>query len=118
MEVGCAVLESITPQLRANVRERGIELRDKLTDLAKSLNGAITKVQGTGLLLSAELAAEYKSHGAGSVEERMRLHGIGVIHGGSNSLRYTPHFAITSEEVDLIVEGTRAALTATKLVEA
>ena len=118
LEVGCAVLESITPQLRANVRERGMELRDKLTGLAKTLNGAITRVQGTGLLLSAELAAEYKSHGAGSVEERMRLHGIGVIHGGSNSLRYTPHFAITSEEVDLIVEGTRAALTATKSVEA
>jgi len=118
LEVGCAVLESITPQLRSNVRERGMELRDKLTDLAKTLNGAITKVQGTGLLLSAELAAEYKSHGAGSVEERMRLHGIGVIHGGSNSLRYTPHFAINSEEVDLIVEGTRKALTATKPVEA
>ena len=49
---------------------------------------------------------------ARSVEENMRLHGIGVIHGGQNSLRYTPHFAITSEEIDLIVEGTRAALTA------
>ena len=41
-----------------------------------------------------------------------------MIHGGRNSLRYTPHFAITSEEIDLIVEGTRAALTVSAPVEA
>jgi hypothetical protein len=68
-------------------------------------------------LLSAELSDDYNSHGAGSVEERMRIHGIGVIHGGRNSLRYTPHFAITSKEIDLIVEGTRAALTASAPVK-
>ncbi|HEX7031145.1 MAG TPA: hypothetical protein VF254_11140, partial [Gammaproteobacteria bacterium] len=43
-------------------------------------------------------------------EEYMRMQGVGVIHGGANSLRFTPHFAITSEEVDLIVEATRDAL--------
>lgn len=112
LEVGCAVLESITPALRANVRERGAELLAKLEALAGSLDGPITRVQGTGLLLSAELAPGFKSHGAGSVEERMRIHGIGVIHGGKNSLRYTPHLAVTPEEIDLIVEGTRAALVA------
>jgi acetylornithine/succinyldiaminopimelate/putrescine aminotransferase len=40
----------------------------------------------------------------------MRLHGIGVIHGGENSLRFTPHFGVTSEEVDLIVDHVRHAL--------
>jgi len=110
LEVARAVLESVTPALRANVRERGAELLAKLRQLAESTNGAITRVQGTGLLVSAELAAPLRSHGKGSVEERMRLQGIGVIHGGKNALRYTPHFAITSEEIDLIVEGTREAL--------
>jgi 4-aminobutyrate aminotransferase-like enzyme len=38
------------------------------------------------------------------------MHGINVIHGGANSLRYTPPFGITSDEVDLIVEATRDAL--------
>jgi hypothetical protein len=33
-----------------------------------------------------------------------------VIHGGTNSLRFTPHFAITADEVDLIVEHVRQAL--------
>jgi 4-aminobutyrate aminotransferase-like enzyme len=40
----------------------------------------------------------------------MRLQGCNVIHGGQNSLRFTPHFGITSEEVDLIVDATRQAL--------
>ena len=40
----------------------------------------------------------------------MRERGMGVIHGGTNSLRFTPHFAITSEEVDLIVSHVRQAL--------
>ena len=40
----------------------------------------------------------------------MRLNGIGVIHGGENSLRFTPHFEVTSEEVDLIVERVKDAM--------
>jgi 4-aminobutyrate aminotransferase-like enzyme len=40
----------------------------------------------------------------------MRLNGIGVIHGGKNALRFTPHFAITSDEVDLVVDGVRKSL--------
>ena len=52
----------------------------------------------------------FKAYGTGSVEEYMRLHGINVIHGGENSLRFTPHFRITSEEIDLLVAATREAL--------
>ena len=33
-----------------------------------------------------------------------------MIHGGVNSLRFTPHFAITSDEVDLLIDGVRHAL--------
>jgi hypothetical protein len=40
----------------------------------------------------------------------MRIHGVSVVHGGENSLRYTPHFAMTSAEVDLLVEATREAI--------
>ena len=36
--------------------------------------------------------------------------GVNVIHGGASSLRYTPHFGMTSAEVDLLVEHTRQAL--------
>jgi len=40
----------------------------------------------------------------------MRRQGVGVIHGGKNSLRFTPHFNINSDEINLIIEVTRQAL--------
>ena len=111
LDVACAVLGSITPELRENIRTRGAEFKDKLGTLAGELNGTIIGVQGTGLLLSCELDPAIRCHGIGSVEQFMRLHGIGVIHGGKNSLRFTPHFAISSEEIDLIIDAVREAVT-------
>lgn len=111
LEIACVVLDRLTPQLRENIQRRGREFVDKLNQLMRALPGLITKVQGTGLLVSCELAPQFKCYGAGSTEEYLRRHGIGVIHGGVNSLRFTPPFAITSEEIDLIVEHLRHALT-------
>jgi len=110
MDVACAVLDSVSEDLRRNIRQRGEEFLRKFSDLAAKLEGRITKVQGTGLLFSVELEGSYKACGTGSIEEYLRMHGIGVIHGGENSLRYTPHFNVTSAEVDLMVEATRDAL--------
>jgi acetylornithine/succinyldiaminopimelate/putrescine aminotransferase len=110
MDVATAVLESLTPELRRNITERGRELVARLEKLAKELPGTITRVQGTGLLLSCELAPQFKCYGAGSTEEFMRLNGVGVIHGGTSSLRFTPHFRLGADEVDLIIEGVRHAL--------
>ncbi|MGH8042752.1 MAG: aminotransferase class III-fold pyridoxal phosphate-dependent enzyme [Rudaea sp.] len=110
LDVACAVLTLFTPQLRANIRERGREFLDKLNKLKAELPGLITKVQGTGLLFSCELSAQFKCFGAGSTEEWLREHGIGVIHGGVNSLRFTPHFAVTEGEVELMIDGLKQAL--------
>ncbi len=111
LDVGVAALDSITPEIRQNIEVRGRELFEKLTALKNELDGAITKVQGTGLLVSAELdPVRFKSYGVNSTEEYMRNHGVNVIHGGSNALRYTPPFDITSEEVDLIIQMTRSAV--------
>jgi len=110
LDVAIAVLSGLSPGLRRNICERGEEFVMKLRQLAVDSNGIITQVQGTGLLVAAELADGYRSSGHGSVEEDMRRHGIGVIHGGRNALRFTPHFAITSAEIDLIVNHLREAL--------
>jgi acetylornithine/succinyldiaminopimelate/putrescine aminotransferase len=110
MDVAATVLGALTPELRANIRGKGQEFLDKLNKLKDEMGDMITKVQGTGLLFSCELDASFKCYGTNSTEEFMREHGIGVIHGGTNSLRFTPHFAITSEEVDLVVEHVRHAL--------
>ena len=65
---------------------------------------------GTGLLVACALDPKrIKACGAGSIEEYLRTKGIGVIHGGANALRFTPHFNVTSEELHLIVDAIREA---------
>ncbi|WP_266169890.1 aminotransferase class III-fold pyridoxal phosphate-dependent enzyme [Dyella subtropica] len=110
LDVALATLNQLTDAVRTNIRERGKEFVDKLNALKSELGGLITKVQGTGLLFSCELSPEFKCYGAGSTEEYMRERGVGVIHGGVNSLRFTPHFNVTSAEVDLVVANVRQAL--------
>jgi acetylornithine/succinyldiaminopimelate/putrescine aminotransferase len=113
LETAIAVLDRITPQIRQNIRDKGVEFVDKLKALSDELPGTITKVQGTGLLISAEFDPErFTVVGYDKLEVWCRRHGLGVIHGGENALRYTPHFEITSEEIDLIVDITRQAILA------
>ena len=95
---------------RKHPRPAATDCVAKLESLREELPGYITQVQGTGLLFSCELSDAFKCYGAGSTEEWMREHGFGVIHGGANSLRFTPHFAISDAEADLLVEGVRRAL--------
>ena len=110
-DVACTVLAGLSDELRNNIRDRGQEFLDKFNALKEELGSRITRVQGTGLLFSIELdGSRYKGFGSDSTEEYMRMHGINVIHGGVNSLRFTPHFGITSAEVDLVVDATRDAL--------
>lgn len=110
MDVACSVLELLTPEVRANIRVKGKLFLDRLNALKQELGGLITKVQGTGLLFSCELAPQFKCFGTGSTEEFLREAGLGVIHGGANSLRFTPHFQTTDAEVDLIIDTVRHAL--------
>ena len=109
-DVGVAVLGMVTPAVRANIRERGQQALDKLEALKAELGGLITKVQGTGLLFSCELSPEFKGYGAGSTEEWLREQGLGVIHGGENSLRFTPRFQMGEDELDLVVSMVKRAL--------
>lgn len=111
LEMACAVLDSFNDSVRANIRERGAEFVEKFQMLAKEFPDVVTSVQGTGLLISIGLNEKgYTVLGDDCVERFLREQGIGVIHGGKNALRFTPHFKITSEEIDLIVEHIRVAL--------
>ena len=110
LDVGMAVLQNFTPALRENVRAQGAALLSGLQKLGQELGDAITATEGTGLLLSCELNQRYKCHGANSTEDYLRRQGLGVIHGGTRSLRYTPHFAISDKEIELIIQLTRDAL--------
>lgn len=110
LDVASAILAQLTPSLRANIRTRGAQAVAKLEALRAEHPDRIVKVQGTGLLFSCELGPQFKAYGAGSIEEWLRMHGLGVIHGGENSLRFTPHFAMTEDELDLLVSLVRKAV--------
>lgn len=110
LDVAYTVLTNITAETQANIKEKGAMFVSKLKALQDKMNGEISNVQGTGLLFSCELGPDYRAYGKNSIEEYLRHHGLGVIHGGDNSLRFTPHFNITEAEVDLIVNGVEHAL--------
>ena len=109
LDVACAVLSQLTPELRENIRKRGVEAL-ALLEALKAETGLITKVQGTGLLFSCELQPQFKGYGEGSTEEWLRERGLNVIHGGENSLRFTPHFTMQTDELELVVALVKRAL--------
>lgn len=111
LEVACAVLDEITPEVRRNITERGKELLVHFAKLQQEFPGVVIGAQGTGLLCSLALKKEgYEVLGQDGVELYLRKNGIGVIHGGKNALRFTPHFRITSEEIQLVIDAVRQAL--------
>jgi len=111
LEVACTVLDNLTEGLRRNIVDRGQEFLKKLATLKHEFPDVITFVQGTGLIVSCEInSAIFDVVGLNGIETVMRKLGIGVIHGGTNSLRFTPVFDISSSEIDLVVDGLRKAL--------
>eukprot|EP00397_Hematodinium_sp_SG-2012_P005753 GEMP01005775.1.p1 GENE.GEMP01005775.1~~GEMP01005775.1.p1 ORF type:complete len:589 (+),score=100.63 GEMP01005775.1:48-1814(+) len=103
--VASAVLNLITPELRKNIQDMGKYAVAKFNALQKEYPNAIERVSGTGLLYAVKLNKEVFSVVAfDGAETVLRQHGIGVIHGGDNALRFTPHFFITKDEIDLQVE--------------
>jgi len=110
LDVAKVVLAQLDDQLRNNIRKQGRSLVDKLKNLTTEVDDSITGTQGTGLLLSCELHPRFKCYGTDSTEDYLRRNGLGVIHGGKRSLRFTPVFSIGDDEVDLIVDCVRNAL--------
>jgi acetylornithine/succinyldiaminopimelate/putrescine aminotransferase len=110
LDIAVSVLDSFSNERRENIRSRGKELVDGMAALADETDGGVTRAQGTGLLLSCALAPRYKTYGANSTEDYLRRNGLGVIHGGERSLRFTPIFDISAKEVALVLALTKDAL--------
>ncbi len=111
LDIACEVLSNLTDKVRLNIQTKGKEFLQRFEELKKKYPHAVTAYCGTGLLCSLSLEeVGFQVLAKNCVEKEMRLKGIGVIHGGKNALRFTPHFNITSKEIDLIVEGIEAAL--------
>jgi len=85
-----------------NVVEMGELFKQMLLELKEKYPKIITNVNGTGLLLSAEIDGKYPVSGYNSLEYKLRNTGLNVIHGGKNALRFTPHFGINKNEIILV----------------
>src|SRR5690606_31857727 len=96
-------LDRLTPEFRNNVQARGREFMEALQQLKSEFPHVVADVKGTGLLLAASIHDRFRVVGESGLEQQMRRAGVGVIHGGKNALRFTPHFLITSEEIQMIV---------------
>jgi len=110
LDVAIAMMDTFSDGRRENIRLRGKELLDGMNALIEETDGGITGAQGTGLILSCALAPKFKTFGANSTEDYLRKIGLGVIHGGERSLRFTPIFDISAREVELILALTKDAI--------
>jgi len=105
LDVAVAVLDHLTPELRANIQERGRQFVEGLEGLAARFPDVVLTVQGTGLLCSAEMDPDIMPVvGFDGLEMWCRRNGLGLIHGGKNAIRLTPHFAITEAEVAFVID--------------
>lgn len=109
LDVAADVLRACTPAVRRNIVDRGVEFQAKFTALCKKHPGVLTRVTGSGLLqavhLSPSVAMFGGNHtGTSSFLALCRQAGIGVIN-AAHTIKYTPHFELTSKEVDLLVDA-------------
>lgn len=103
LDVGAAVLARCDQQLRRQIQANGARFLEGLRSVQASHRSVVTNVTGTGLLCALELDPAVDVH---RVEAACRNHGLNVIHGGSNALRFTPRFEITAEEIEYCVVAT------------
>ena len=91
MEVACAVMDAITDETSANIRDRGRDLVLALRAPRREFPGAIDRVVGTGLMVSAMLnPSRYRVLGEDGFEHYLRTHGIEMIHGGESACASRP----------------------------
>jgi acetylornithine/succinyldiaminopimelate/putrescine aminotransferase len=107
--VACTVLSTITDDVRKNIVDMGKYAVAEYKKLMAKHPKVITAVSGTGLLYAVQLNKQHHTVvSMTGAEMHLRYNGIGVIHGGENALRFTPHFHITKEEIDMQVDFVRA----------
>lgn len=113
-EVVASILSNITPEIRSNIEAMGKYAVSEFKKLQAKYSSAILNVTGTGLLYAVHLDPHtYPVVAGAGAEYWLRTQGVGVIHGGENALRFTPHFRVNKLEIDLQVATLHKFLNAT-----
>lgn len=101
LAVGSAVLRQC-PEFRQNIVDRGEDFKAMLQVICDANEDRCSHVSGSGLLCALHMHGHFPVCGTNALEQQIRRAGVGVIHGGVNALRFTPHFRITKEEIDMV----------------
>jgi acetylornithine/succinyldiaminopimelate/putrescine aminotransferase len=116
-EVVSTIIGSLSGEnsdVRQNIRDMGKYAVEQFKHLQSKYPDAITNVTGTGLLYAVHMDPHlYPVVAVAGAEYWLRTQGIGVIHGGENALRFTPHFRVSMDEIDLQVSTLERFLKAT-----
>jgi hypothetical protein len=114
-EIVATIVESLTSSgVRRNICDMGDYAVNEFKKLQARYPKAITNVTGTGLLYAVHLDVHvYPVVAVAGAEYWLRSQGVGVIHGGENALRFTPHFNVGKDEIDLQVNTLERFLKAT-----
>jgi acetylornithine/succinyldiaminopimelate/putrescine aminotransferase len=101
--IACAAARVIINELTAggmleNIKSSGMHLKKRLKELTGL--GHVKEIRGFGLLAAAELDDGIKNS---VVADKMKEHGFIIGTAGANSLRFSPPYTITFNEIDLMV---------------
>lgn len=102
LDIGYETLNRLDTQVSKNIVVQGHNFANMLNHLKDIYPDIIEEVTGTGLLIAAHINKKYEVVGEDGLELRCRKQGLNVIHGGKNALRFTPHFLINENEIELV----------------
>lgn len=102
LDIGYETLNRLDTQVSKNIVMQGNNFANMLNHLKEMYPDVIEDVTGTGLLVAAHINKKFEVVGENGLEINCRRRGLNVIHGGKNALRFTPHFFIHENEIDLI----------------
>jgi acetylornithine/succinyldiaminopimelate/putrescine aminotransferase len=108
LDIARDVLLNVTPAVRQNILDRGVEFQAVFNKLVAKHPKLLSKVTGSGMIQAVHLqpavpmfdnlAADTKSF-----LTLCRQAGLGVINAG-HSVKFTPHFELTSQEIGAMAE--------------
>lgn len=116
LDIARDVLVNVTPAVRANILERGVEFQKVFRALVAKHPKVLSKVTGSGMIQAVHVTPQVKmfdtlESNTVSFLTRCRHAGLGVINAG-HSVKFTPHFELSSHEVHALGETFDAVCTA------
>eukprot|EP00471_Norrisiella_sphaerica_P004775 CAMPEP_0184478474 /NCGR_PEP_ID=MMETSP0113_2-20130426/493_1 /TAXON_ID=91329 /ORGANISM="Norrisiella sphaerica, Strain BC52" /LENGTH=499 /DNA_ID=CAMNT_0026856279 /DNA_START=5 /DNA_END=1504 /DNA_ORIENTATION=+ len=111
LDVATETLSACTPEIRTNILKKGDEFQAEFQKISEENPNVFVGVTGSGLLQAIHLNEKIEMFGGNypgtqSILSRCRQNGLGVIN-AAHTIKFTPHFEITSEEIGLIGEVLR-----------